>query len=768
MGAVWLYARSDLQRRWRGLVVIALILGLAGAFALTALVGARRAATAWDRFRTETRAPDAFVSIPSRNDSGATEELRSLPGVAEAAGFIYVAIAPPGMPEGGAFAAADGSLGTTVSRPRIVRGRRARPETATEVTINPAMAEATGAVPGTRLRLVGQGESDFSVRVAVVGVHLGTLDVSLNATFPSALLTPAFLARYGEDVEVGRQNQFVRLEKGDQGVPAFRAAAIRHFGASGGVLVGGAAEEDTGITDALGLQATSLALVAAMAALATLVAVGQALARHASAMAGDAEALVALGLTRREHSVATLPGVAVVAVGGAAVAVITTMLASPLVPTGLARRINPRPGVTTDAVVLAGGGALLAGIAMLAGATLAARALRRSRVLRTTHRPRAAAALASLGPTAMVGIRHAFGTGHGAVRSTSRSAVAAAVASTLAVAAAGTFAVSLDHLTHTPKLYGWDFDALVGTGGEDPDEVNATAEALVADQKVERVAVVEVDFFRVGDHSIEIHVLDQLKGAPIHPTLADGRAPAGPGEIALGSKTMKELGVGLGDRIEAVAVDGTVHLTVVGVGVYPTLGDGTIANAASITAAAAAGLRLEESRGRLVMVDVGPGSDPSAVIRRHTDMFVSRPLPPSEITNLRQVGSAPWAVAGFFGLLGLAAVGHALVLSVRAGRRSFAVVRALGFTGGQVRATVCWQASAIVVLGLVGLPLGLIAGRWTWMAVASGTGALAEPVVPAVFLALAVAVFLVAGNAVATIPGQLATRMRPAEVLRTE
>jgi hypothetical protein len=44
--AVWLVARSDVRRRWRSLLALALIVGVAGGIVLAAVAGARRTESA--------------------------------------------------------------------------------------------------------------------------------------------------------------------------------------------------------------------------------------------------------------------------------------------------------------------------------------------------------------------------------------------------------------------------------------------------------------------------------------------------------------------------------------------------------------------------------------------------------------------------------------------------------------------------------------------------------------------------------------------------
>ena len=79
-----------------------------------------------------------------------------------------------------------------------------------------------------------------------------------------------------------------------------------------------------------------------------------------------------------------------------------------------------------------------------------------------------------------------------------------------------------------------------------------------------------------------------------------------------------------------------------------------------------------------------------------------------------------------------------------------------------------WQATAIAGVGLiVGLPLGVAAGRWAWILLAQGFAI--EPVaVISPGLLLAVPAVLLLANAVAAIPARTAARTRPAVVFRTE
>ena len=110
---------------------------------------------------------------------------------------------------------------------------------------------------------------------------------------------------------------------------------------------------------------------------------------------------------------------------------------------------------------------------------------------------------------------------------------------------------------------------------------------------------------------------------------------------------------------------------------------------------------------------------------------------------------------------------HVLVASVRRRRRDLAVLKTIGFSSRQVSAVVAWQASTLMIVALlIGLPLGVLAGRWTWTAFAHSIGVPAYPVVPALVLAATFFGALIVANVIAAGPGWIAARTRPAVVLR--
>ena len=120
-------------------------------------------------------------------------------------------------------------------------------------------------------------------------------------------------------------------------------------------------------------------------------------------------------------------------------------------------------------------------------------------------------------------------------------------------------------------------------------------------------------------------------------------------------------------------------------------------------------------------------------------------------------------------VLGLAVLGQFIVVSGRRRRRDFAILRTLGLAGRQVRVITAWQVSTMTGLALaVGIPLGVVAGHWSWRLFAEGLGIPGDFVTPLPLVLLMVPAVILAGNAVAYWPARTAARVSPARVLRAE
>ena len=174
----------------------------------------------------------------------------------------------------------------------------------------------------------------------------------------------------------------------------------------------------------------------------------------------------------------------------------------------------------------------------------------------------------------------------------------------------------------------------------------------------------------------------------------------------------------------------------------------------------------------LFAVRYAPGVSHAAALASLRHEFggtVLRQLPSEDVINLQSVDGLPPLLAGLVALLGLATVGNALVSSVRRRGKDLAILKTLGFVRRQLMAVIAWQATSFSVLALViGVPLGVVGGRWAWILVASGIGSVSPPVVPLLGIVLIVPITLLIANVLAAWPGYKAARTAPSAELRTE
>jgi ABC-type lipoprotein release transport system permease subunit len=130
------------------------------------------------------------------------------------------------------------------------------------------------------------------------------------------------------------------------------------------------------------------------------------------------------------------------------------------------------------------------------------------------------------------------------------------------------------------------------------------------------------------------------------------------------------------------------------------------------------------------------------------------------------------SLLGITGGVVLTAVGtlaHVLVTAVRRRRRDLAMLKTLRLVRRQVLSVVEWQALSLAgVALLIGLPLGLVAGRWAWVLFASSAGLAAAASIPVALVLLIIPVTLALAALLATAPGRAAAGVSPAAALRAE
>ncbi len=142
---------------------------------------------------------------------------------------------------------------------------------------------------------------------------------------------------------------------------------------------------------------------------------------------------------------------------------------------------------------------------------------------------------------------------------------------------------------------------------------------------------------------------------------------------------------------------------------------------------------------------------------------------PGDIQNYTGVRDTPLALGAVLALLAVGTLAHVLITGVRRRRRDLAMLKTLGLLRSQLLRVVSWQATALAAAALlVGLPLGLLAGRWAWLLFADSAGVGSQADVPVPLVLLVIPVTLILAVLLAVVPGWTAARIRPALILRSE
>lgn len=142
---------------------------------------------------------------------------------------------------------------------------------------------------------------------------------------------------------------------------------------------------------------------------------------------------------------------------------------------------------------------------------------------------------------------------------------------------------------------------------------------------------------------------------------------------------------------------------------------------------------------------------------------------PAEIVNYKTIGITPTLLVSGLALGAITALALTLLASVRQRRRDLALLKTMGFVRRQLAAAVAWQASVAAVVGIVvGMPLGVIAGRWLWNLFAEQIYAVPYPTVPVLSLVFVGLGTLLLANVIAAVPARRAANTPTAFLLRGE
>lgn len=821
MGGVAYRFRADARARWSSWAILALLVAAFGAAALTGIAGARRTETAYLRLDAKHAGADAFVEdfIPNPDAVSVTHaQVASTAGVAdselvhsysfESASIdglsptaTAAALTAAGQSSVELVASEDGrAYGTGLDRPKLLAGRLPDPRRTDEVAVDFEMPVRG---PGSRItvffdRSLGgdphqpdQEADPLPLTFRVVGV------VAVPGQFPpqssnnyiggaAIYATPAFARAHGSDL-LALDYDLVRRAPGTS--ETVLENNLQRLSPNGAVVpINRTSIQVAEVVRSTHVESLALWLLTALVGIVGVLVLGHVFARAAALEGTDLLTLGALGMSRRQLLGMGLLRAAAIGVAAGLLAAVGALLASPLMPIGLARVAEPAPGLAASWAVLGLGAAVVAVSCTLLAALPWWWSTGRSGASRepASRGSVVVAALAAAGapPTASCGVWMALDRGRGRRAVPVRSTLAGATIGLAAVAAALTVGASLTHLLTTPSLYGvtWAGDILNNNG---PDAVPAAIPILKADPDVAGAAYRYAGLtVQVGKTTTEGDVFIPVKN-DLGPTIVAGRAP-GDGEIAIGSRTMSQLHLHLGDRVPASAENEQappVTLSVVGQAILPPgnyvgrLGSGVVVNQATLQQIAGVpeGFRLR--RPYIISLAFRPGVNVEAATKRLTAelvaadpaFFIQPPPEPTDLVNFGRIQNLPLVLAAILALLAAATIIHLLSSSVRRRRRELAVLKTMGFDQPQVRRTVAWQATTLGLFAAgLGIPLGLIAGRVIWSLLAGSLGTVPQPVAPALTLIALLPATVLLANAVGAVPAALAGRIPPAEALRTE
>ena len=544
-------------------------------------------------------------------------------------------------------------------------------------------------------------------------------------------------------------------------------------------------------------EGIALAGFGAITALAALLIVGQIVGRQLRVGADDLEVLRALGASTTMTTVDGLFGITGAVVGGSLLAVVVAVGLSGLAPIGPVRRVDPSPGIAFDWTVLTGGLLVLL-VGLLVVAFVHAhwqaphRAARRSASRGRSSRLAQAAVSSGLPVPVMTGVRFALEPGRGRNAVPVRSAIVGAVLAVVVLVGTLTFAASLTNLVSHPALYGWNwnYELVSGYGGISNIPQTAASRRLARDPSIAAwsgayLTVLELD-------GQPVPALAMSPDSPVAPPLLSGHGVQTAHEIVLGATTLAELHKHVGETVTLTSGSNAVTptpLVIVGTATLPAIGvfgsfhfemaTGAVLSD-TLLPTAARGLGDHDGP-EAIFVRFRPGANPSTALRSLKSIAASLNTPadgpvsvvglqrPAEIVNYRTMGTTPAVLGVALATGAVVALGLTLLASVRRRRRDLALLKTLGFTRRQLAATIAWQASIAVALGvIIGVPAGIILGRTLWDLFARTLHVVPEPTVPTLTIAIVAVGALVLANLVAGVPGIQAARTRTAVLLHAE
>lgn len=808
MGAVVMVLRARLRQHWKSWLALSGLVALVGGLVIAAAAAGRRTAAAFPDF-VARHGYDAVVYSGRPHP-----ELAKFPQVAHLTQASLPFVVQPACAscskkiDYGSFAIFEVTPRALSRMVKLISGRMPDQSNPHEVLASYTLARDNGVRLGSVITVASLSKAQSPMMTNPVpgarpeGPLLSLRVVGFVVTedeFPAGngsrydLFPTAAFARAVNPRVPLLPVYFVRLRHGAADLNAFdtKVRSLQVLGTD-------ALDSDAAaVQGSIRPQAVGWWVLAALAALAGLAVLGQAMARQAASERADQRSLSAVGVRPRDFVVLGLAGALVVGLAGAAGAIALATLLSPLAPAGEARLADATAGSVVFDPVIIPLGALITVIAVVALA--APPVIRQARLLASRPPPRPVpawlvrtAATAGAPPSALIGIRSALERSRGGQPVPVATALFGTVMAVAALGATAVFGASLTHLVSSPALYGVPFQVYFTNegAGSGSEITGAVLTGLRRDPRVERITLATVEEIAVNGRHVRVFAVTPIRGRALVSTV-DGRLPRRSREIMLGAATMRATGARTGGPVEVMVTGpgGTRRLErfrVTGrAALPPSFGTGGIGTGAVMTVGALIDAQCPAGPARpaceqgarrgivyAVLTRSVPGPAGHAALARHIRHYgadVALPVKPIELVNFGQSVNFPLLFGAMLTLFGAATLLHLLLVSVARRRTETGLLKVIGFVSKQIAAAVCWQATTVAVAGLVvGVPLGVVAGRLVWRVFATTFGVVPVPVVQLWQLAALAVAVLAAANVLAVVPALLAARSRPGELLRAE
>jgi hypothetical protein len=826
----WYRFTTTFGRQWGGYLTVLVLTGLLGGLAMGSVAGARRTLASPAVYAASTNPISFGVGTGLLGQTGSSSgynprlvttivHLPHVSHVSTITGLNLVALSKDGSPNrlDANPGNGSGSVGGAYfdwDKVTVLQGRMADPRNPHEFVMNALGAQGLGLHVGqvvpfgiytnAQTQLPGFGTASVpphrTIDAKLVGIIIDPTTVAqddVDTGTSLQIFTPA-LTRQLLSCCVNYAVTGVKVNGDSAAVSAVEREVRGVLPKGAPVAISSTASAEAKAQRAVKPEAIALGVFGGIAGLVALIVASQVIGRHLRFGAEERSTMRALGADPAEAVIDGLLGLLMAIVVGSLVAVGVAVALSPIAPIGVIRPYYPSLGVAWDWTVLGVGFVVLTvtlgAIATAMAYRQAQQGSKRRRGCTESAQSGSASLVASWGlpAPAVEGVRFALDPGKGRNSTPVRSAIFGTALALLVVVATVTFGASLDSLVSHPNLYGWNWDyALAAGGGSGDIPAQPAAQLLAQDRSVG--SWTGVYFAELEIDGQPVPVLGAHPGTVVAPPILSGHGLDAPGQIVLGAVTLGQLGKRVGDTVVVDnGVTAPIRLQVVGTATLPTIGGGV------------GGQHLEMGSGAVVPYTVIPPADrnpfadpkngPQVILVRLKDganhavalrslqrianatsnpsnfgVAVTSVLRPAEIVNYRSLGTTPVVLGGSLAAGAMAALLLTLVASVRRRRRDLAVLKTLGFTRLQLRATVAWQSSVSVVIGVVvGVPLGIIAGRLLWNIFATGINAVPAPTVPVWSIVIISVGALVLANLVAAVPGRMAARTSTAIVLRAD